>query len=238
VTDTLGHLLWWTVGEVDLDLDRLERVLDGTGVTLPTRPIPMDVFRRVTGSAKSTVEVPDGELVLTLFDVDAPSEKMLVKHIVGTVYDEKRVTKVIRKAGDVAFYYPPRGKNAKARMRVAPVAPFEGWAGPVRAFAAQLQQAYENGVRGALDGQAVRRLIRAHLTKVKALYLDGPYYVQTLHETEAVLRPLFGALGEDSFYHTVPLPDLDRHRKLLVRGLERAIKAGVEVDETIWELVE
>jgi hypothetical protein len=239
MTDALGYLLWWKVGSGTTHAD-VEAALGSTDIPLPTRPLPHDVFRRVTGNAQLNFDVEAGDLELTAVPVDSTSDKMLVRHIVGTVRDNRGVTQLIRKCGDVAFYYPPRGKNSKARMRVAPMVPLEDWAQPVQDFARHLQAEYEHGIKGGLDGQAVRRLIRAHLARQGALYLDGPYFVKldALPSTELPLRHLFATLGKDSFMHAVPLPDEDRHREFLVRGLERAVEAGMGIDETLWKLVE
>ena len=245
MTDNLGYLLWWKVGEVNLDHDQLEQALAGTDIPLPARPIPHDVFRRITGSASAKFDLADADagdtLELTLVPIDSRSDKMLLRHLVGTHKSQTGTPRVVRKVGDVAFYYPPRGKNSKARMRVTLVPSIiEQWQQGVTEFAEHLRQAYAQGVKGVLDGQAIRRLIRAHLAKHKALYLDGPYFLQDkdLGEVTAPLVTLFEALGEDSYMHHVPLPDRHRDKEYLARGLERAVKKGEEIDETIWKLVE
>ena len=222
MTDTLGYLIWWKVGDVDLDHDQLEKVL-AADIPLPPRPIPIDVYRRVTGPKTiGRYDLSDSEhyLELSLVPIDAKSDKMSTRHIVGTMKTHTGQPVLVRKAGDVAFYKPPRGKNSKARMRVTTIPPLEGWAGPVGEFADQLRFEYEQGVKGVLDDQAIRRLIRAYLTREQhAVYLDGPWFIEGERGRDAriALEPLFEALGEDSFIHSVPLPDSDYDARFLAR---------------------
>lgn len=210
----LGHLLWWKIAEgVELDYDTLGELLKGTGVGGPARPLPVDVFRRVTGpDVKRFYTWEGGTVEVTLAPVDSRNEQMLQRHIVGTVKNSAGVVQSIKKMGDVAFYKPPRNQHSKARMRVVPgVALFPGFA---QDFAHFVRSEYDKGLQGALNGQAVRRVVRACLADQKAVHLGGPYFIEHLRLGDT-LRGLFERLGEDSFMHVVQLEDLPAHRELL-----------------------
>lgn len=201
---TLGHLIWWSVsGQASITLDALDSVLADTGVPVPSRPLPIDVFRRLTGEAKKTYPLEIHTLEITVAKVESKTDSMLVRHMVGTVKSNAGVVQTVRKLGDVAFYKPPRGQQSKARMRVLPDAE---WPHETADFVAYLHAEYRRGVQGTVDAQGIRRVVRNYLANQGAIYLDGPYFITSDAPYEA-LRPLFGLLGKDSNVHVVPLPD-------------------------------
>lgn len=211
-----GHLVWWKVAEhSELDHDTLTRILAGTAAPIPARPLPIDVFRRLN-SAKRSYPVGELTLDLTLAAVESKSEKVIARHIVGTVHNDAGVNQEIQKLGDVAFYRPPRGQNSKARLRVVPLVQ-TAYRQEAADFAAYLRAEYERGIKGALDAQALRRVVRGYLARRGAIYLDGPYFMQTTCED---LAGLFAALGGSSFMHTVPLPDTPEQRAFVARFTE------------------
>lgn len=214
MTDTLGHLVWWRVTEpLNLDHATLSRVLASVGIPAPRKAIPIDVFRRLTSNTRKTYALDEGStLECTLAIVQSGNDKTLNRHMVGTVRDGGGATKNIMKIGDVAFYKPPRGQHSKARLRVvSAIGPFGAQAAD---FAACLRSEYESAVRGAVDTQAIRRIVRAHLAEQGAVYLDGPYFVTARCEA---LEALFEAIGGGSFMHTVPLVDSPAQREFVAR---------------------
>lgn len=236
-TDPLGYLLWYRVTGCELDYAAAEGLLKKDGV-LPAKPVPIDVFRRITGQGTTgRYALPTFNLELSIAVAKAPNDSMLVRHIVGTVVDGEGVTQMVRKVGDVVFHKPPRGKPSKARMRVSLEVGQEEWQEAVAAYVKILKHRYTTGVAGTLDVQAIRRIVRNCLAGAGALYLDGPYFVLDT-ERLAPLRRLFELLGEDCFMHSVPLPDAQEHRGLLARGIERAVAADTAVDENIWTRLE
>lgn len=211
----LGHLLWWRVGEVNLTHEDLERVLKGTGIPVPARPIPIDVFRKMTTTTKALYTLERGlDLECTIAPVASTSDKMLVHHMVGTL-KRGNVTEMVRKLGEVVFYKPPRGQHSKSRLRIVPQPPGM-WGKEVDAFVALLRQQYDEGVKGALDGQAIRRIVRAHLAAREVRYVDGPYFFENRNQV-AELEPLFSALLDDSFIFDVPIEDTERNRAFINR---------------------
>lgn len=235
----LGHLVWWRVAGDTVSHDDAAQALGESGA-LPDRPIPIDVFRRITGSrAISRYTLPDGnDLELSAVAAEPPNDKMLVRHMVAKVTNEKGIVLATRKVGDAVFYRPPRGQNHKSRMRITSGGNIESeWEHPINAYVASLRQQYERGVAGSLDVQGVRRLVRNTLNELGALYLDGPYFVL---DTSVLigLRTLFDRLGQDSFIHTVPLPNEPDQRALIARAIERAVASGATVDDHIWARLE
>lgn len=215
MSDHFGHLVLWKVAESsELSHDTLAEILAGTDVPVPNRPLPIDAFRRLS-SAKKAYPLDQGTLEITLATVESKSDKVLSRHLVGTVRNDAGVTQTIRKLGDVAFYKPPRGQHSKARMRIVTHAPYPHQAAD---FAAHLRSEYERAAKGgALDAQSIRRLVRGYLTQRGAVYLDGPYF--TPDPCEA-LRGIFTTLGGSSFMHTVPLPDTAEQRAFVARFAE------------------
>lgn len=211
----LGHLLWWKVGAVDLTHADLAEALKDTGVEAPKRPIPVDVFRKMTSTAKAVYTLDEGlDLECTIAKVDSGNDKMLVHHLVGTL-KRGQVTEKVRKIGEIVFYKPPKGQHSKARLRVVPQPPGR-WEKEVAAFVTSLRQQYSEGIKGALDGQAIRRLVRAHLAKTGVVYVDGPYFFESRDQV-AELEPLFAALGDNSFIMDIPILDNERNRAFLAR---------------------
>lgn len=214
MTDLLGYLLWWKVAmNVDIGHDTVSTLLKGTGATLPSRPIPVDVFRRLTTDLKKTYPLDgDRSLEMSLAPVDSHNDSMMLRHLVGTVRNSGNVVVWVGKVGDAAFYKPPRGQHSKARLRV--LANASSYTDQGEDFANLIRAEYQRGVRGALDSQAIRRVVRSCLAHHKAVYLDGPYFTENGIQCEA-LGPLFDALGKDSFMHTVPLVDTPAQRAFL-----------------------
>lgn len=221
----LGHLVWWKVPEgSSLSLAAAHERL--TGVNLPAAPIPIDVFRRVTGTVQSSKRY--GDRLLQVYEGPPASDKVMTRHIVVMVKGSGT------RVGDVAFFKPPRGEHRKARLKVTLRVKDDP---DVNDYAARLKQQYAEGIAGTLDTQGIRRIVRGHMIKVGGLFLEGPWYVQNTDPVMHLLG-LFDLLGEEAFLHEVPFPDTEGNRAFLTRGLERAIKAGTEVDETIWKRLE
>lgn len=209
----LGHLIWWRVGEIELDHDTLAGLLEGTGVSGPPRPNPADVFRRVTGKeVLKSYPLETDTLECTLAPVESKTDSVLMRHMVGTVKNSAGVVQLVRKIGDVAFYRPPRRQPSKARLRVVPGSDL--YPSQAEDFARFVRAEYDNGVKGALDGQAIRRVVRLILAEEQAVYLGGTYFVEHLQQGE-VLRALFERLGDDSFMHVVKLEDTPEHRQVV-----------------------
>lgn len=224
MTEYLGNLIWWkVVDDIGLDHHRLTELLAGTDIGVPAAPIPIDVFRRLSNvkrtfplSNDESTRERSGVLECTLATVESRNPSMLVRHMVGTVKRDGMVRSIDR-IGDVAFYKPPRGKHSKARMRIVVGKQHQEAA---QQYAGLLRETYERGVKGALDSQAVRRVVRGYLAEHGAVYLDGPYFCEQESVIQA-LSTLFSSIEEGgSHMHTVPLVDtpaqrafIDRHRE-------------------------
>lgn len=226
---SIGYLFWWRVGSVALTHDELEAALAPSGAKMPTRPIPVDVYRRLTRRTWA-----DTGLTLSLEPVKA-STKLIHHHIVATVREAGAVQEVL-KVGEATFYVPPRQQHSKARARFATVpSPFIEASDQ---FVQELRHEYDKGVKGSVDGQTVRRAIRSVLgSEHFALYLDGPYFTTTLAPVK-MLQGLFDLLGEDSLLHAVPIDASPANAQLIARGLSRAVSAGTTVPEDIWAIPE
>jgi len=224
MSELMGHLVWWKVTNgVDMDFDQLTALLAGTGIDPPNhRPVPIDVFRRVSGLTRTYPLEGDDTLELMLAKVESKVTSMMSRHMVATVRNGAGVVQVVRKVGDVAFYKPPRRQHSKARLRV--IAGGGPHAEHAQDFAQYVRAEYDRGVKGAVDSQAIRRLIRTHLATHGAVYLDGPYFIEN-EEQCAGLESLFSALGEGSFMHVVPLLDTPKQREFVTRhaGAEEVI---------------
>lgn len=233
----LGYLTWTHVADSELTHAAVEHL---DGLPVPGRPLPVDVFRRLTGvDGTSRYTVDDFEVVLTAQTAQSPSSQMLVRHIVAEVCDGEGVTQNIHKVGDVAFYKPPKGQPSKARIRITPNG-VPGWlSDTLTAFTEALRRKYDEGIAGQLDDQAVRRIVRKHLTETAcALYIEGGLYFTLDTECIAPLEPLFDLLGPNSVLHSVPVPDTARDRELLRRMVDRSLARSVVVDGRIRERLE
>lgn len=226
----LGHLVWWRVVGASLNLATAEEA--DLGLDLPSRPLPHDVYRRVTGNATMTFTLVEDEATLSCAPVKSTSAKVIDRDIVLTSVTPSGKPWVV---GHATFYYPPRGKNSKARFRVSTT---RKDIPELQQFASQLREDWVTGLGGLLDEQGIRRLARTHVLK-RGLYLDGPYFVRD-EETVAPLRLLFTLLeGEgDCFVHSTPMVDTPENRTFLSRGVERAVAAKQQVDEGLWSLLE
>lgn len=227
MTELLGYLMWWKiVGQVDMTFDDLAGLVADTEAVPHHRPIPADVFRRICGMTKAyPLDSPPSPLgsgatlEMSLHKVDAKVSSMMARHMVATVRNDANVVQAVAKAGDLAFYKPPRGQHSKARLRV--VALGGPYAEQASDFARDIRAEYDRGVKGAVDSQAVRRVIRAYLAAQGAIYLDGPYFMKDEAQC-AGLERLFSALGGGSFMHVVPLLDSPEQRAFVERYTEEA----------------
>ena len=215
MTDYLGNLTWWKIYDTDMPHQVLCSTLGDDTVSAPAQPLPVDVFRRVTGSRiKKIYALEDSaNLEITLATVDARGDTLLLRHMVGTLRNKRGATVKISKLGDVAFHKPPRGHPTQWRLRVVPGSEFPDQTAD---FAADLRASYDRGVKGSLDAQALRRVVRSHLSKMGATYLEGPYLLDTKVDYSPLER-LFQALGPDGFMHTVPLVDTPQQRAFIAR---------------------
>lgn len=222
---TLGTLIWWSVGGVDLTYDDLEQALAGSGVSRPARPIPVDVFRRLMTTEHRVTDEGGLDLTYAFHEVGSASAKMLTYHLVGTQRVDGVKVKVQR-VGEIVFYKPPRGEHSKARIRIVPGSFPDEWAETARDWIGWMRSTYHDGVAGALDGQAVRRIVRGYLASAGSVYVGGPYF----HHSERLggLEALFERLGSDSFWHEVPVPDDEYQRTFLQRALETALGGAHE----------
>lgn len=232
----LGYLTWMHIACRELTYSAVEGL---PGIALPSKPLPVDVFRRITGvDGKHRYSLEDeGEVVLEAVTVKPPSDRMLTRHLVAHVNDGEGVTQKIVRVGDAAFYKPPKGQHSKARLRVTTVQGLDGIRKPVEAYAETLRNKYDVGIAGQLDDQAVRRLVRNHLAENQALYMEGPYFHLDT-DLLAPLYPLFELLGPDSLIHSVPLPDSSENRDLVRRMVERSEARSTAVDARIHRLLQ
>lgn len=130
---------------------------------------------------------------------------MLVRHIVR----HNRTTNQYAKVGEAVFYKPPKGQPSKSRMRIN----VHSQDPAVAAFAQRVRETYDRALLN-LDAQAVRRVIRSHLTAVGALSLSGPYFFEKdAHVTP--LQALFVHLGPGSVIYRMAVEDTDVNRLML-----------------------
>lgn len=238
MSDHLGHLVWYTVSgnKEGVEQNKILSLFKEHGIPAPKPPLPVDVFRRLTGiDGGANYDLDDERTVhLELHKVES-QQTMLVRHIVRSV-KKNGVVESIDKVGDVAFYKPPRGKPERSRMRVTPFPEgFPDWK-EIEKFADALRGEYARALN-VLDPQAVRRLVRRMLAGCGAIYLDGPYFVLDVDQLHPLMH-LFNLLDYDSYMHTVPMPDTQSQRDFLVHGLERLVEQGNAAPDAIWARLE
>lgn len=217
--DTLGELVWWTVGEPTLPPSRLEALLAELrmGVAPPSRVQPADAFKRLASEARHEyAHTEDGfRVTLDLHPATGP-DTMIVKHIVRTVSRDGVKTAVAR-VGECVFYRPERGKPKSARLRVSVTVDGLPDDKIIGAFANHLRSTYQDNLRH-LDAQAYRRLVRRFLASVHALHLDGPYFVPNPVDAERLAR-LIDELGGGSRCTTMEVVNNESNRDTVARAL-------------------
>lgn len=209
----LGYLTWWTVRNGEVTVDQAQRLMTELGIDVPPpkQILPIDAFRRLTGEARRTYDLEDGQVCTLDLHKAVAQETMLVRHIVRTTKNAQGVTNDVKRVGDVAFYKPPRGKHSKARMRVTVHARDPH----VESFGDELRREYDRALNH-LDPQAVRRLVRQFLTAKRALYIDGPYFLSA-EEHAIQLRELIHRLGS-GVCHVLPVADTPAAREIVASG--------------------
>ncbi len=219
---SLGYLVWWRVADTMLDQDTATAIADKLGIPAPARPIPVDVFRRLAGTDFAR-RVRHDTTRVELHPAKSQTT-MLVRHIVTHTY-RKGVPLAHERVGEAVFYKPPRKQPWKARMRVTMDNPEDDW---LAKYAEQLRVEYQRGLN-AFDAQGVRRLVRAYLSRVHALLIDGVYF---LREPEHVdnFTWLFEQLGGDCRCHAVTVDRGSELQPMLAAALERAVADGSKLD--------
>lgn len=184
-----------------------EKMMEELGLdfTPPKAVLPIDAFRRLTGSARHEYELPDGaRCTLDLHKAQA-QDTMLVRHIVRTV-TKAGVNLEIKRVGEAVFYKPARGKPQTSRMRLQ-VASDDP---EVRRFVDALRPEYDKAVT-YLDDQAARRLVRSYLSSVGAVHVGGPYLLNDLAAAVKLLG-LFERLGGGSRCDIIEVADTTTNR--------------------------
>jgi hypothetical protein len=178
----LGRLVWWKVGDPQVHGGDLTGLLQRLGIDVPA-PKPsrgVDVFRRLTSAKrKMTYDMGEGRTgELTLHLVNSRTPEILRRDIVHRVLDDKGVALDIWKVGDATFVKPKAGSRQTGRMQVRVQTPtdLDTARAAVNYFADELRNDYAAGLNH-LDPQAIRRLVRAYLASVGAVFLEGPYFV-------------------------------------------------------------
>lgn len=219
---TLGYLVWWRVADTTLDQDTAAAIADKLGIPAPNRPAPVDVFRKLTGTPFAR-RVGDEVTRLELHPAES-QRTMLVRHVVEHV-TVNSVAKSHRRVGEAVFYKPPRDRPSKARLRITMDDPNAEW---LTRYADQLRTEYHRSLN-AFDEQGVRRLVRAYLNSVQALFVDGVYFLREEAHADQ-LEWLFDQLGGDCRCNQAPLVDGVRSRGILSNALERAVEDGSKID--------
>lgn len=245
---TLGYLAWWRVADTSLDQDTATAIADKLGIKAPSRPAPVDVFRKLAG-AKFADREGDDVVELRLHPVES-QRTMRVRHIV------KHTSRASDKAGglipvshdrvgEAVFYKPPRARPSKARLRITLNDPNDEW---LARYAEALRQEYNHHLV-AFDVQAVRRLVRLYLASVQALYIDGVYFLREKEHVDNLMW-LFSQLGGDCRCYETMLLDNHTTRAMLGDALERAVADGSKTDlleayiplgvvpDSLWEKLE
>lgn len=196
----LGQLVWWKVGDPQVNGGDLTSLLQRLGIDVPA-PKPsqgVDVFRRLTSAKrKYTYDLPGGRTgELTVHLVNSRQPEVLRRDLVHRILDDKGVALDIWKAGDATFIKPKAGSRQRGQMKVRvaalPTDLDEARAG-VEYFADQLRKDYVTGLNH-LDPQGVRRLVRAYLASVGAVHIAGTYFVPELRHADT-LAALLDQLG-------------------------------------------
>lgn len=225
---TLGYLVWWRVADTTLDQDTATAIAEKLGIPAPSRPAPIDEFRKLAG-ANFARRIGDDTTRVELHPVES-QKTMLVRHIVAhTTRASRKASGAVpvshERVGEAVFYRPPRGKQSKARLRVTMDNPDDEW---LAQYADQLRQEYHHGLN-AFDAQGVRRLVRSYLTKVLALHIDGVYFLREQEHADQ-LEWLFEQLGGDCRCHRIDMADGVRARGVVANGLEQAVNDGSKLD--------
>jgi hypothetical protein len=224
----LGYMVWWRVGRPARQASEVAAAVNGLGVAMPSTPIPVDVFRRLSSVAES-YELEDGQTVVLDLHRATSQKTMLTRHIVRTVRKEGVVTAADR-VGEAAFYRPPRGQHDRARMRVTVYPEQLPDRERIEAFAEDLREEYKRQL-DALDPQAVRRMVRAYLTSVDAVYMNGPYFVPN-HDDVERLKELLAVVGGGSTTMTIPVVDDEPRRQMIAEARADRIDQEEAADGT------
>lgn len=216
----LGTLCWWSVnGDPNISDHDLAGLVRETipEVKPPATILPVDAFRRMTGGEATAhsytigAEPRDQLITLSLANVTAPQKTMLNRAILRAVASSDGVQQRVDKVGDLVFYKPPRGQHDKARVRVTLVPGITGLldVDRIRAYGDTLRNEYRRAVKH-VNGQAVRRIVRAYLTAIGAVPMDGPYFIEEVEDADR-LREFLVRVGNCRCTHFV-IDDRPWHR--------------------------
>lgn len=235
--EVLGQLAWWTVANPEVNRGDLAKVLDEIGAPSPNPALPIDAFRRLQEGVKATYAPEGSDVTVNLELHVAPgTNRRVVRHIVRTVKREG-VTVDIAKIGEAIFHKPPGNQQHRARLVVAldrPVANLPDREA-IERYVDTVKVEYERGI-AYLDPQAGRRVVRAYLTLVHAVYVDGPYFIPREEDAARLVRVL-DAMGGDCRAQIAPLVDDEPRRRMVAEALARATSRG-EVSPALMETYE
>jgi len=227
--ESLGNLLWYTVGEMKVKDDELKALFVGAGLPEKWAPLPVrapDAFRRATTALEQTrIPYGEGRKVNLLVREVANDSKGCVRQMVREVVDSEN-----RRLGYVPvleWFFDRKTENIDSRTMLGTLLDEEKQA------LDQLPALYTEA-RSYHGGQHVRQAIRHILWQTNAVSVrtsGGVYFVPSEH-TWAVeglrtlcksLRP-FAVTDYPTNCHTVPLIDTAEQRDMVAESLAETVK--------------
>lgn len=213
---TLGNLFWYKAGEPTVTTTELLKHAESIGMDvslLPRQILPVDVFRRMTGtsglSAKYTVDPYSVRLEI---QPGKDTQKMLSRVVTRSCLVGTRVVDRIEVI-DFVFYHPPRGEIARSRIRTTPrnLAELPD-RDKIERFARELRDEYHRGLE-FLDAQGVRRLVRSYLAGHDAVSIGNVYFLPPGPAAGHLCR-LLEVVGNSRGY-TMEIADTPDHTALI-----------------------
>lgn len=233
----LGHVAWFSVSDADYVLKDIEEWFDELGLNtdfLPLMPKPVDAYRRATSEADETsypLEVGHATMTATILVRDvAKDNQMVVRQAVRELRDSQRRRLAFNPVADLVFYRPStRGGRVdpdSARVRFTLLEP--NLMPNERALATgvlnDMAARYHRYIQH-IDGMKVRAMIRNYLLFLNAVQIKpSVYFVHVSRDAELVkLQELMNRLGKvasGTSLHTMPLPDLDNQREMVINAFQ------------------
>lgn len=233
--DTIGDLLWFSIVGARVMRETMVDWFNELGLDdryLPHPIKPVDAFRKATGEARLTYDLPgDGETAeLMIREVDYDNDHV-VRHVMREVRDRRNKRLSYERVGEAIFYRQSR--SAKVQGIGGAAVRFTLHSGldeaettKLKAFVDLIQSHYID-LCTYLHSDAVRACVRNYVTDLNAVLLrpsGGVYFVHaSRRSTVDALRTMVKRVSSQCRFDTVPLPDSTEQREMVTDAFQEEI---------------
>lgn len=248
----LGHLAWFSVFDATYSLAQVTSIIEAGGLDPTFTPLPVepvDAYRRATSETTgATYNLTRGKARVSaslLVRELASDAHTITRALVREIRDESNKRLAYDTVATLTFYRASvRGGlkvagSERINVHLDAGAYSTDEQAPLREAAAAILERYDT-YRAHIDGQRLRRWLRAYLAHLNAVAIRaGLYFVHVsrageLEALAAATRGIGMAQSTSTTFHLAPLVDLESQREMVIASFQA--EAAASLSEVIAEI--